>query len=467
MTKIQIIKPSKQGFVTLTSVVVITSILLIASIGLSLFSTSELQNSFTEAESSRALALAEYCQEKAIYNLTKNSAYQGGETLTPDPTKTDEICNILPVTTYGEPTGAGDAEGSFVLTEKSDWEAGANSGTDLVSVPGDVKIDSSGGSAKLDLLAMYNADNSIIRATADPINRSKVIDNNLATAWSAVALPQTPHSWIIDLKASYSIAYIAINSTISTSAPGMVQILESADDITYNTICAYPLTQGIWNKTNSANECYSGHQHPFNARYLKLYIYNGAQPLGATVSWNVNEFEIYSTASQPITTATNISKANQMTPPVSGAFIVKYAQFTPNETSNQGEIKYRFRKSNWGGSWLGEWSAEKIFTGDPIDLSKIAELMITAKDMADAKYYINVESTFAKSVPTSDPALHDYTVKYITQTGAQNGPTICKLVRSEGKVTHSDNFYLRRLESNSCSLCPVSLDLWREVGRFN
>ena len=467
--QIEMTKTLQQGFVALTSVVVIASILLMVSIGLSLYSVGELQNSFDEVESSRALALAEYCQEKAVYDLTKNSAYQGGETLTPDLAKPEEICNILPVTTYGEPTGTGDTEGIFTLTEKSDWEAGTNSGTDLVSAPGDVKVNSGGGGGpgKLDLLAMYNADNNIITATTDSANRSKAVDGNLATAWAATTSMQTVHSWIIDLGVSTNITYLALTSSASAPLPGMQTIMESADGVVYNPVCSTMVgILATWNITNSSTGCNPpGHAHPFNTRYLKLSIAN--QSFGMSTTWTVKEFEVYVASLPASSTATQTSKANQMTSPAGGTAIVQYTEFSPSETASQGEIKYRFRKSNWGGSWLGEWSDFKIYTGAPIDLSKIEALMITAKDIIDARYYINVESTLTKSAPTSDPVLHDYTVKYLTQTGADAGPTICKLIRSEGKVTRDDNFYVRRLESNSCSLCPVSLDSWREVGDFN
>ena len=307
-----------------------------------------------------------------------------------------------------EPASApGLADKTKSLSSQADWEAGDRVNIDTATSSGDMKMSSGASATKLDLLAMYNANNNIITATTDSANRSKTIDGSLATAWVATAGMQTTHTWIIDLGANNTIAYVAINSTISTTVGmGNVQISKKQNVGSYSAVCSGPLAQGAWNKTNSSTEC-NPPAHPFAARYLKLSITNST--LGMPVTWDVNEFEIYTTAVQTVLSATHTSAIAQ----IGSAGAVQYKTFnaTENEPANA-DIRYRFRRTKSSDSWTGSWTDYIDYTGSEIDLTSYSELDISESDINSGKTFLQVETQFTRLDSAPDPSVSDYTVVY-------------------------------------------------------
>jgi len=296
------------------------------------------------------------------------------------------------------------------LSSQADWEAGDRVNIDTTTSLGDMKMSSGASGIKLDLLAMYNADNNIVTATTDSANRSKTIDGSLTTAWVATADMQTTHTWIIDLGANHIIVYVAINSIISaTVGMGNVQISKKSDgDSSYIVICHGSLAQGAWNKTDSSTECNPpGIIHPFDARYLKLSINNGT--LGMPVTWTVNEFEIYITGVQTVLSATHTSAIAQ----IGSAGAVQYKTFnaTENEPDNA-DIRYRFRRTKSSDSWTGSWTDYIDYTGSAIDLTSYSELDISKSDINSGKTFLQVKTQFTRATSAPDPSVSDYTVVY-------------------------------------------------------
>ena len=305
------------------------------------------------------------------------------------------------------------ADQTKILTTQADWEAGTRVNIDTTTTPGDIKISNSSSSTKLDLLAMYNANSSIITATTDSANRSKAIDGNVTTTWSAVTPIQTTHSWIIDLGASYNIAYVAINSSISQTlgvGMGNLMIAESSDNILYNPVCSSQsqIVAGSWNKANSQTDCDPpGHSHPFNTRYLKLSITNNT--FGMSTTWTVKEFEVYLVAVQTILSATHTSAIAQ----IGSAGTIQYTTFSIAESEpDNSDIRYRFRRTKPTNSWVGSWTDYIDYTGASIDLTSFTELDISQSDINSGKTYLQVETIFTRVDGAPDPVVSDYTIVY-------------------------------------------------------
>lgn len=73
-----------QGFIALTSILIIGALILVISVGLSLRSVSETQISLAQQEAHRALALANLCAEVALMKLESVLNYSGNETVNVD-----------------------------------------------------------------------------------------------------------------------------------------------------------------------------------------------------------------------------------------------------------------------------------------------------------------------------------------------------------------------------------------------
>jgi len=81
------------GYIALITVLILSAVVLVISIGVSLRSIEETQMAFGQQESFRALSLANLCAEKALFKLESSLNYSGNESLTID----DESCDILSI----------------------------------------------------------------------------------------------------------------------------------------------------------------------------------------------------------------------------------------------------------------------------------------------------------------------------------------------------------------------------------
>jgi len=84
---------NQQGFIALTTVLIILAITLAIGIGLGLNSISEMQMGLQKNQSSAAYYLSNLCAEHALMKLKENSAYSGNETATTE----KGSCQILSI----------------------------------------------------------------------------------------------------------------------------------------------------------------------------------------------------------------------------------------------------------------------------------------------------------------------------------------------------------------------------------
>lgn len=84
----------KEGFIALTSVLIISSLVLLISIGLSARSISETNIAMSQQLSNKALALADACAEDALLKLRSDFNYAGNETIM---INGSDSCDILSV----------------------------------------------------------------------------------------------------------------------------------------------------------------------------------------------------------------------------------------------------------------------------------------------------------------------------------------------------------------------------------
>jgi hypothetical protein len=84
---------SRDGYVALTTILIVASVTLIIAVGLSLRSIGESQMSFAEESSHRALALANLCAEKALMKLEDTFNYSGSESINIG----ENSCDILSI----------------------------------------------------------------------------------------------------------------------------------------------------------------------------------------------------------------------------------------------------------------------------------------------------------------------------------------------------------------------------------
>ncbi|PCI19708.1 hypothetical protein COB64_03280 [Candidatus Wolfebacteria bacterium] len=93
-------KNKKQnGFIALISVLIIGSVVLVISIGLSLRSVGETDMSLNEELSNRAVALADACSEYALLQVKNKKKYSGNESILIDG---DDSCSILEIEVQGK-----------------------------------------------------------------------------------------------------------------------------------------------------------------------------------------------------------------------------------------------------------------------------------------------------------------------------------------------------------------------------
>lgn len=92
-----ILEKNSGGFIALISILIIGSIVLVISIGLSLRSVSETNMSLSQQQSNIALSLANLCAEQALMKLESVLNYSGSETLNID----GNSCSILAITGSG------------------------------------------------------------------------------------------------------------------------------------------------------------------------------------------------------------------------------------------------------------------------------------------------------------------------------------------------------------------------------
>jgi len=85
------------GFIALTSILIIGALVLAVAIGVSLRSISESRMSLGEQESHRALALANLCAEQALMRLESILNYNGNESIIIE----EESCDILAIEGLG------------------------------------------------------------------------------------------------------------------------------------------------------------------------------------------------------------------------------------------------------------------------------------------------------------------------------------------------------------------------------
>jgi len=86
-----------RGFIALISILIISALIVLISVGVSLRSIGETNMALDEQEAHRALALADLCSEQALINLINDINYSGGETITVG----DESCDIVSVDGVG------------------------------------------------------------------------------------------------------------------------------------------------------------------------------------------------------------------------------------------------------------------------------------------------------------------------------------------------------------------------------
>ena len=84
-------KIHNQGFIALSTVLVLSAIFLSIGIGMTTIASFNAQNNLSVYFGNKAHILAEACTEYALYNLRESSDYQGNENLQID----GETCEIL------------------------------------------------------------------------------------------------------------------------------------------------------------------------------------------------------------------------------------------------------------------------------------------------------------------------------------------------------------------------------------
>ena len=91
------IRKRKDGFIALISLVIISAIVLVVSLGVSLRSIDQTRSGMTNEFGMRALSSAERCAEEALMRLKNDLLYAGGESII----EGGETCEILPITGAG------------------------------------------------------------------------------------------------------------------------------------------------------------------------------------------------------------------------------------------------------------------------------------------------------------------------------------------------------------------------------
>ena len=91
---------NNHGYITLTSAIILSLVLMTVSLALSSYSFFSFSNIATNELKERSLALAESCAESALLKLKLDPTYGGNETLTINANQ----CSILPLETSGSQT---------------------------------------------------------------------------------------------------------------------------------------------------------------------------------------------------------------------------------------------------------------------------------------------------------------------------------------------------------------------------
>ncbi|TSC92429.1 MAG: hypothetical protein CEN89_711 [Candidatus Berkelbacteria bacterium Licking1014_7] len=76
----------------------------------------------------------------------------------------------------------------------------------------------------------------------------------------------------------------------------------------------------------------------------------------------------------------------------------------PKNTS----VSYRFRLTNSDGSWTGDWTEPKTYSGSLIDLAILPQLVISDPNNS----FLQVESKLSTSQNNKTPQVFDFTIKY-------------------------------------------------------
>ena len=291
---------------------------------------------------------------------------------------------------------------SATLTSQADWQAGANTGADLTGSQGNVKIDLSAG-GPMDLISIYNADNSSVVATTDNANRSLSIDDNSGTYWHTTTPAYNTDRWTIDIGATHTFAYLQLVSFNNLSDPeGVLKINVSTDNVIYNDLCLLSwVNVGQLDIANSSTDVRCSGIHPFTARYVRAYI--DKETSFGDNDWNFIELDLY-----PTPTATHTSGTTQLN---GGDNFFEWQTFSPTYTKpTNTDVQFRFRSSTNGTDW-GSWTSYQTpSSGSALDITSLVTSRTGSTDNPTFYKYLQVETKLSSTDGTSTPTLSEYSI---------------------------------------------------------
>lgn len=284
------------------------------------------------------------------------------------------------------------ASSSVELTTKADWQAGQNTNTKLNDPDGTVKI-STVASSKIDLAAIYAADNSRVTTNFTTCPLPALVDDNPVTDCYASGDPGSVFYWTMNLGSNYTISQIGLDNFASThvdATGARFQLSENGSD--FSTLVDNP-TLASKSPTSLGDPFVIA---PTSATYIRLYapfLNPFIDPdIAPTRSFNIAGIELHSPG-----LATHTSAATQID---GGAQFKDWTTFVPSGTilANT-SINLRFRTSADAGTW-SSWSASTPYAAS-IDISGLTQ-----------SRYLQVETTLANTDGASTPTLDSYTANY-------------------------------------------------------
>jgi hypothetical protein len=292
------------------------------------------------------------------------------------------------------------------LTSKTDWQAGTySSDIDLDTSDGSAKLNLS-GTSKIDLEAIYNADNSKVTAQMFEADRSKVIDKDIATSWGGNVGVAVYIWWKIDMGESKPLAKLRLYTPPYSYPPVDqldTQLLTSTDDVTY---------------TDRGNGDNGGWQDfsivpVAEARYIKLIV---NQPPVGMYSGDAYIFEVE--AYQPLS-ATHTSAPTQIT----NTNLYQWQTFTPTYTAPANTtVSFRLRTSTDSSNWT-DWTAYQTpASAEALDISSLVTSSTGDAGSETFYKYIQVETRLTSSDGVSTPTVDSYSIGYHTNV-PPNKPT--------------------------------------------
>ena len=285
---------------------------------------------------------------------------------------------------------------SSQLTSKDDWDAGTNNGTVTNNPDGTVTMALPG--ATIDLLGIYNNDNSRLTATTDDANKTNLIDGDTGTAWTVACFTNgcgASGDWIFHLDQEYNVTRFRLQRQILLGG-GYVYTSVNGTDYTLQVTSMGPISDG-WMTYNISPAV--------PANYIKVNVSGGGGP----GFWNGSIYELEVTGASP--SATHTSAATQIT----DTNFYQWQTFSPTYTEPANtDISFKFRTSTDSTNWTAWTAAQTVASGGSLDITGLVT-SITGDPGEETFYkYIQVETTFTNSDGISTSTLSDYTIGYHT-----------------------------------------------------